>query len=314
MNTYTAPLADMRFALYDFLGAEALYARLPGCESATRDVIDAVLEEAAKLCGQVLAPLNAVGDQEGCRYDKATASVTTPGGFKQAYEQFVGGGWSGLTAPAEFGGQGLPESMGALVKEMIDSANLAWGTYPLLSHGATEALKQHGEPWQQEAFLKPIVEGRWTGTMCLTEPHCGTDLGLLKTRAEPAGDGVYRITGTKIFITAGEHDFTPNIVHLVLARLPDAPAGTKGISLFVVPKFKVARDGTMGARNALACGAIEHKMGIKGSATCVMNFDGAEGYLVGQPHRGLMAMFTMMNTARLAVGLQGQALIERAYQ
>ncbi|MCE5232856.1 MAG: acyl-CoA dehydrogenase C-terminal domain-containing protein [Mizugakiibacter sp.] len=314
MSTYTAPLADMRFALYDFLGAEALYARLPGCESATRDVIDAVLDEAAKLCGQALAPLNAVGDQEGCRYDKATASVATPTGFKQAYDQFVEGGWSGLTAPAEFGGQGLPESMGALVKEMIDSANLAWGTYPLLSHGATEALKQHGEKWQQDAFLKPIVEGRWTGTMCLTEPHCGTDLGLLKTRAEPAGDGVYRISGTKIFITAGEHDFTQNIVHLVLARLPDAPAGTKGISLFVVPKFKVARDGTMGARNALACGAIEHKMGIKGSATCVMNFDGAEGYLLGQPHRGLAAMFTMMNTARLAVGLQGQALIERAYQ
>jgi len=229
-------------------------------------------------------------------------------------EQYVENGWPGLTSPAEFGGQEMPQVLGAAVKEMLDSANLAWSNFPLLSHGATEALLRHGEDWQREAFLKPIVAGRWTGTMCLTEPHCGTDLGLLKTKAEPNADGTHRISGTKIFITAGEHDFTENIVHLVLARLPDAPAGVKGISLFIVPKFKVGRDGRLGERNALACGAIEHKMGIKGSATCTMNFDGAEGWLIGAPNKGLNAMFTMMNTARLAVGLQGLALIERAYQ
>ncbi len=314
MSLYKAPLADMRFALFDVLKAESQYARLPGGENATRDILDAVLDEAAKFSEQVLAPLNAVGDEEGCRFDKATATVTTPKGFKEAYAQYIAGGWGGLTAPEMYGGQHLPESIGAPLKEMIDSANLSWGTYPLLSHGATEALKQHGEEWQREVFLKPIIEGRWTGTMCLTEPHCGSDLGLLKTKAEPNADGTHRVTGTKIFITAGEHDFTENIVHLVLARLPDAPAGTKGISLFIVPKYKTGKDGKMGERNSLACGSIEHKMGIKGSATCVMNFDAAEGWLIGQPNRGLMAMFTMMNTARLAVGLQGLALIERAYQ
>ncbi|HEX3896833.1 MAG TPA: acyl-CoA dehydrogenase C-terminal domain-containing protein [Rudaea sp.] len=314
MSLYKAPLADMRFALFDVLKAESQYARLPGGENATRDILDAVLDEAAKFSEQVLAPLNAVGDEEGCRFDKATATVTTPKGFKEAYAQYIAGGWGGLTAPEIYGGQHLPESIGAPLKEMIDSANLSWGTYPLLSHGATEALKQHGEEWQREVFLKPIIEGRWTGTMCLTEPHCGSDLGLLKTKAEPNVDGTYRISGTKIFITAGEHDFTENIVHLVLARLPDAPSGTKGISLFIVPKYKTGKDGQMRERNSLACGAIEHKMGIKGSATCVMNFDAAEGWLIGQPNRGLMAMFTMMNTARLAVGLQGLALIERAYQ
>ena len=312
MSRYNAPIKDMRFVLYDVLGAEALYARLPGCAEATRDVCDAVLDEAAKFTEQVLAPLNKSGDAEGCRWENG--AVRTPKGFKEAYEQFIAGGWSGLVAPVAYGGQGLPESLGCAAKEMIDSANLSWGTYPLLSHGATESLKHVAEEWQREVFLKPIVEGRWTGTMCLTEPHCGTDLGLLKTRAEPRADDSYAIHGTKIFITAGEHDFTENIVHLVLARLPDAPTGTKGISLFLVPKFKVARDGTMGARNALACGSIEHKMGIKGSATCVMNFDGAEGYLIGQPNKGLNAMFLMMNSARLAVGLQGLALTERAYQ
>jgi len=314
MSRYCAPLADIRFALHDVLDVESLFRRLPGFENTTRDVVDAVLDEAAKFTEQVLAPLNQTGDQEGCHFDAATASVKTPAGFKKAYGQYVENGWAGLTAPAAFGGQDLPQVLGGAVKEMLDAANLAWGNYPMLSHGATEALLHHGEDWQREAFLKPIVEGRWTGTMCLTEPHCGTDLGLLKTKAEPAGDGSHRITGTKIFITAGEHDLTGNIVHLVLARLPDAPAGVKGISLFVVPKFKVGRDGTLGARNALACGAIEHKMGIKGSATCTMNFDGADGYLVGQPNKGLNAMFTMMNTARLAVGLQGLGLTERAYQ
>jgi alkylation response protein AidB-like acyl-CoA dehydrogenase len=314
MSRYTAPLADLRFALFDVLDVESAYQRLPGCEAATRDVIDAVLDEAAKFAGQVLAPLNQVGDIEGCTYDPSTQSVRTPKGFKEAFAQYVDGGWIGLTAREEFGGQGLPETLGAALKEMIDAANLSWGNYPMLSHGASSALEYHGEDWQREVFLKPLVSGRWTGTMCLTEPHCGTDLGLLKTKAEPAADGGYRISGTKIFITAGEHDFVDNILHLVLARLPDAPAGVKGISLFLVPKFKVGRDGKTGSRNTLACGSIEHKMGIHGSVTCVMNFDGAEGWMIGQPNKGLAAMFTMMNTARLAVGLQGLGLTERAYQ
>ncbi len=312
MSKYKAPLDDMRFVLRDVLGVEALYQSIPAFNAATADVIDAILDEGAKFTEQVLAPLNKSGDDEGCHFDNGT--VRTPKGFKEAYAQFIEGGWTGLVGEPEYGGQGLPESLGAAVKEMIDSANLSWGMYPLLSHGATESLKHVGEPWQKDVFLTRIIEGKWTGTMCLTEPHCGSDLGLLKTRVEPAADGTYKVFGTKIFITAGEHDMTENIVHLVLARLPDAPPGTKGISLFIVPKFKVARDGTMGERNAVACGSIEHKMGIKASATCVMNFDGAEGYLIGAPNKGLNAMFIMMNTARLAVGLQGLALSERAYQ
>ncbi len=314
MTHYAVPLDDMRFALFDVAHAEKLYQRLPGCEEASRELVDAVLEEAAHFTEQVLAPLNQTGDEEGCHFDKSEHAVITPQGFKEAYAQFVASGWSGLNAPEIYGGQDLPESVGTLVKEMIDSANVAWGTYPLLSTGATDALLQHGEEWQRQAFLKPIVAGRWTGTMCLTEPHCGSDLGLLKTHAEPTDKDHYLISGTKIFITAGEHDLTENIVHLVLARLPDAPAGTRGISMFLVPKFKVDRDGHMGERNAVQCGSIEHKMGIKGSATCVMNFDAAEGYLIGQAHHGLRAMFTMMNAARLAVGIQGLSLIERAYQ
>jgi len=314
MSTYRAPLADMRFVLFDLLKVEAQYARLPGGENATRDTVDAILDEAAKFSEQVLAPLNASGDEQGCTLDKATATVTTPKGFKEAYAQYIEGGWSSLNAPEQYGGQHLPDSLGAPLKEMLDSANLSWGNFPLLSHGASEALKQHGEEWQRQAFLRPIVEGRWTGTMCLTEPHCGSDLGLLRTRAEPNSDGTYRISGTKIFITAGEHDLTENIVHLVLARLPDAPAGVKGISLFIVPKYKVDKSGKIGERNTVTCASIEHKMGIKASVTCVMNFDNAEGWLIGQPNRGLMAMFTMMNTARLAVGIQGLGLIERAYQ
>jgi alkylation response protein AidB-like acyl-CoA dehydrogenase len=314
MTIYKAPLNDMRFALYDVLGADTVLGKLEGGEAHSRDLLDAVLEEAARFNEQVLAPLNASGDQEGCHYDKATASVTTPKGFKEAYRQYAEGGWAGLTAREKFGGQGLPAVLGAMTKEMIDSANLAWGIYPLLSHGATDALEHHGTEWQQETFLKPLVEGRWTGTMCLTEPQAGSDLGLLKTRAEPQADGSYRVTGTKIFISAGEHDFSENIIHLVLARLPDAPAGSRGISMIVVPKFKVKADGSLGERNAVAAGAIEHKMGIKGSATCVMNFDGAEGWLIGPAHKGLMAMFTMMNAARLAVGIQGLAVSERALQ
>ena len=313
MNAYKAPLADIRFALFDVLDSEAAFARL-GFADANRELVDAILEEGARFTETVIAPINHIGDEQGCTHDKATGKVTTPPGFREAYAQFAENGWCGLTSPVEFGGQGLPHAVGVPVKEMIDAANLAWGNFPLLSHGATEALMHHGEDWQKEVFLKPIVEGRWTGTMCLTEPHCGSDLGLLKTRAVPNGDGSYAITGTKIFITAGEHDFTDNIVHLVLARLPDAPAGSKGISMFIVTKRKVGRDGTLGDANAVRCGALEHKMGIHASATCVMNFDGAEGWLIGEPHKGLMAMFTMMNTARLAVGLQGLGLSDRAYQ
>ncbi|MDQ3287992.1 MAG: acyl-CoA dehydrogenase C-terminal domain-containing protein [Pseudomonadota bacterium] len=313
MSRYKAPLNDMRFVLFDLLESERMFESL-GFADATRDILDAVLEESARFTETVLAPLNSVGDRIGCSHDKATGAVTTPPGFKQAYAQYVDGGWAGLTSPVEFGGQNLPHAAGVPLKEMIDAANLAWGNFPLLSHGATEALLHHGDDWQREVFLKPLVEGRWTGTMCLTEPHCGTDLGLLKTRAEPQADGSHTITGTKIFITAGDHDFTDNIVHLVLARLPDAPEGSRGISLFVVPKVQVAKDGTVGGPNAVRVGSIEHKMGIHGSATCVLNFDGAQGYLVGQPHKGLMGMFTMMNTARLAVGLQGLGLSDRALQ
>ena len=313
MSSYTAPLSDIRFVMYDLLDVTSHFERL-GHGEASRDVLDAVLEEAARFTQTVLAPMNQTGDRVGCSFDKATGAVTTPPGFKEAYRQFVEGGWTGLVSPVEFGGQGLPYTAGVPLKEMIDAANLAWGNFPLLSHGATDALLHHGEDWQREVFLRPLIDGTWTGTMCLTEPHCGTDLGLLKTRAAPNDDGSYAINGTKIFITAGEHDMTENIVHLVLAKLPDAPAGSRGISLFVVPKFKVARDGTIGEANAVRCGSIEHKMGIHGSATCVLNFDGAQGYLVGQPHKGLAAMFTMMNTARLGVGVQGLGLSDRAYQ
>ncbi len=313
MSSYKAPLDDLRFALYDVLGAEALFERL-GHAEVNRELVDAVVDEAARFAETVLAPLNRIGDEIGCVYDKATGEVAPPPGFKQAFDQFVEGGWTGLTNDPEHGGQGMPALLGGVLTELVDSANLAWGNFPMLSHGAVKALETYGEDWQKEVFLKPLVAGTWTGTMCLTEPHCGTDLGLLKTRAEPVADGTYAITGTKIFITAGEHDLVPKIVNLVLAKLPEAPPGAKGISLFVVPKFKVARDGSVGERNAVRCGAIEHKMGIHGSATCVMNFDGAEGYLVGQPHKGLQAMFVMMNSARLGVGVQGLGLSERAYQ
>ncbi len=313
MSTYKAPLPDMRFVLFDLLDAQSLFPRL-GYNDATRDVIDAVLEEGARFNETVLAPLNSVGDMAGCQYDKDTGAVSTPPGFSRAYDQYVEAGWPGLVAPAQFGGQGMPHTVGVPIKEMIDAANLAWGNLQLLTHGIIEALLRHGEDWQREVFLGPLVAGRWTGTMCLTEAHCGTDLGLLKTRATPNDDGSYAITGTKIFITGGEHDMTDNIVHLVLARLPDAPAGSKGISMFIVPKLRVARDGAVGKRNEVHCGAIEHKMGIHASATCVINFDGAQGYLIGAPGKGLAAMFTMMNSARLAVGLQGLGLSDRAFQ
>ena len=313
MSSYKAPLDDIRFALFDVLDSEKTFARL-GFADANRELIDAVIDEAARFSETVLAPLNKVGDQVGCKFDSASGEVVVPPGFKQAFDQFVEGGWTGLTNAPEHGGQGMPATLGGVLTEMIDSANLAWGNFPMLSHGAVKALETYGEDWQKEVFLKPLVEGRWTGTMCLTEPHCGTDLGLLKTKAMPNDDGSYAITGTKIFITAGEHDMSGNIVHLVLAKLPDAPAGAKGISLFVTPKFKVGRDGSVGERNGVRCGSIEHKMGIHGSATCVMNFDDAQGYLVGAPHKGLQAMFVMMNSARLGVGVQGLGLSERAYQ
>ncbi|WP_430391226.1 acyl-CoA dehydrogenase C-terminal domain-containing protein [Dyella sp. 20L07] len=314
MTIYKAPLDDQRFALFDVLGAESILTKLQGGEGHTRDLLDAVLEEAGRLSEAVLAPTNASGDEEGCHFDKATHAVTTPKGFKEAFKAFAEGGWTGLTQAEHFGGQALPNLMGTATTEIFQSGNLSWSLYPLLSEGACHAMELHGTEAQQNTYLKPIVEGRWTGTMCLTEPQAGSDLGLLKTRAEPGDNGSYKITGTKIFISAGEHDLTENIIHLVLARLPDAPAGSRGISMFIVPKFKVNADGSLGERNAAAAGAIEHKMGLRGSATCVMNFDAAEGYLIGQPHKGLAAMFTMMNAARLGVGVQGLALSERALQ
>ncbi len=319
MTAYKAPLDDLRFTLFDVLGAEPILTSLKGGEGHSRDLLDAVLEEAGRLSEQLLAPTNSPADAEGCHFDKATQTVTTPKGFKDAFKQFADGGWTGLTNPEAFGGQALPGVLGTATTEIFQSGNLAWSLYPLLSEGATHAMAIHGEEWQREHYMKPIVAGRWTGTMCLTEPQAGSDLGLLKTRAEPGdkdadGHQKYRLTGTKIFISAGEHDLTENIVHLVLARLPDAPEGSRGISMFIVPKFKVNPDGSLGERNSVAAGAIEHKMGIHACSTCVMNLDGAEGYLIGKPHKGLMAMFTMMNAARLSVGVQGLALAERALQ
>ena len=310
MTTYTAPLRDMRFVLHELLEVGGL-AALPGYEEATPDLIDAVLEEGAKLAENVLFPLNRSGDEEGCAYENG--AVRTPKGFKEAYDQFAQAGWIGLAADPAFGGQGLPAVVKAAIDEMVCSANLSFGTYPGLSGGAYKAIEHHADEALKALYLPRLVDGSWSGTMCLTEPQCGTDLGLIRTRAEPKEDGGYAITGTKIFISAGEHDLSDNIVHLVLARLPDAPAGIKGISLFLVPKF-LPRDGVPGARNGVRCGGLEHKMGIKASATCVMNFDGATGWLIGEPHRGMRAMFTMMNEARLEVGVQGLGIAETAYQ
>ena len=312
MPSYKAPIEDVRFILEDVLRIDR-YNNLAGFADATPDVIEAILQEGAKLCEEVVAPLNLSGDQEGCTRN-ADGSVTTPKGFKEAYRAYSEGGWMGLSVPAEFGGQGLPHTLNTVMQEFISSANLAFGMYPGLTQGAIAALLVHGSAEQKTRYLPKMVEGAWTGTMNLTEPHCGTDLGLLKTKAVPNGDGSYAITGTKIFISAGEHDLAENIVHLVLARIEGAPAGTKGISLFVVPKFLVGEDGSLGERNGVSCGSLEHKMGIHGNATCVMNYDGAKGWLVGQENRGLNAMFVMMNEARLAVGVQGLAQSEVAYQ
>jgi acyl-CoA dehydrogenase len=312
MPTYKAPVDDVLFLLNDVFHIER-YDNLPGFADASPDVVAAILSEAAKLTEEVLAPLNRVGDIEGCvRHDDG--SVDTPKGFKEAYQQFVDGGWIGISAPPDLGGQGLPGAMTVIVNEFLCSANMAFAMYPGLTQGAIAAIYAHGTAEQKTTYLPPMIAGTWTGTMNLTEPHCGTDLGMLRSRAVPQADGSYKISGTKIFISAGEHDLAANIVHLVLARIEGAPQGVKGISLFVVPKFMPNADGSPGARNGVTCGSIEEKMGIHGNSTCVMNYDGATGWLLGEANRGLNAMFVMMNEARLGVGVQGLAVSEVAYQ
>ena len=311
MQVYTAPLRDMRFVLHE-LFADQPFGPLALSDDFTPDLYDAILEEAARMAQEVLLPLNASGDLEGCTYENGV--VRTPKGFPEAYARFREGGWAALSSDPRWGGQGLPETVNKLVEEMTCSANLSFGLYPGLTHGATTAIEGHGSDALKQAYLPKMVSGEWAGTMCLTESHCGTDLGLLRTRAVPQADGSYAVTGSKIFISSGDHDLTDNIVHLVLARLPEAPAGVKGISLFLVPKFLPKDDGSPGARNGVAVAGIEHKMGLKASATCQMNFDGATGWLVGEPNRGLAAMFTMMNTERVSVGVQGLGVGEIAYQ
>ena len=313
MSTYKAPLRDMQFVMQDLLNLEKHYQSLPACEEVNQELIDAVLGEASRFSEEVVAPLNAVGDEAGCRM-LDDGEVETPPGFKEAYQQYIEGGWPSLDQPARYGGQDLPMSMGLPIREMNGTANWSWAMYPGLSHGATETIAEHGSEEQKAIFMEPLVSGRWTGTMCLTEAHCGTDLGLLKCKAEQASDGSFRITGSKVFISSGEHDMAENIVHIVLARLPDSPPGTKGISLFIVPKFIPNDDGSIGERNAVRCGALERKMGIHGNATCELNFDGATGYLLGEVNKGLSHMFTFMNFARLGTGLQGLAHSELAFQ
>ena len=314
MPIYTPPLRDMQFVMHELLNVVEELKALPVHADVDVDTINAVLEEGGKFAADVVFPLNISGDTEGCTLDKATHEVTPPKGFKEAYTQYVDGGWAALSCDPEYGGQGLPFVMNQCLYEMLNSANQAWTMYPGLSHGAYEALHAHGTDEQKKLYLPKLTTGEWTGTMCLTEPHCGTDLGLLRTKAEPQADGSYKITGNKIFISAGEHNMVENIVHLVLARLPDAPAGSKGISLFAVPKFKVNPDGSLGERNPIFCGALEEKMGIHGNATAQINIDGAIGSLVGKPNKGLVAMFVMMNAARLGVGNQSLGLTEVAYQ
>ena len=314
MAQYSPPIRDIQFVLHELLDVGATLKGLPAQAEVTRDLIDQVVEEGGKFCAEVLFPLNQVGDREGCVLDKTTHEVKTPTGFKDAFRQFAAGGWPALSCDPEYGGQGLPHVVQTVMQEMMNSANQAWAMYPGLTHGAYGALLKHGTDEQKKLYLTKMVSGAWTGTMCLTEPHCGTDLGLLRSKAEPQPDGTYKITGGKIFISSGEHDMAENIVHLVLARLPDAPVGTRGISLFIVPKFLANADGTLGARNTITCGALEHKMGIHGNSTCQMNLDGAVGTLVGEPNKGLNAMFVMMNGARLGVGMQSLGLMEVAYQ
>ncbi|HJL66275.1 MAG: acyl-CoA dehydrogenase C-terminal domain-containing protein [Arenicellales bacterium] len=312
MPEYKAPLRDIRFVMNELLNMEQHYAEISGGEECSPELVDAILEEGAKFAENELVPLNRVGDQEGCRWDNG--EVKTPTGFKEAYIKFVEGGWPSLSHDPELGGQGLPQSLGMVINELVGTANWSWGMYPGLSHGAINTIEAHGTEEQRKQYLKPMVEGRWTGTMCLTEAHCGTDLGLLKTKAEPNDDGSYAISGTKIFISAGEHDMAENIVHIVLARLPNAPEGTKGISLFIVPKFNLDTEGDVGERNGVSCGSLEHKMGIHGNATCVMNFDQARGYLIGPANKGLNCMFTFMNAARIGTALQGLAHAEFGFQ
>ncbi len=311
MPIYKAPLHDMRFVLHELYDSKTI-TELPDSAEFTPELLDSVLEEAAKFTEGVLFPLNQSGDLEGCVYENGV--VRTPSGFKAAYDAYREGGWPAMASSPEFGGQGMPVAASMFVEEMMCSANVAFGLYPGLTHGAYLALYHHGTAALKQMFLPKMVAGVWSGTMCLTEAHCGTDLGLLRTKAVPEADGSYTLTGSKIFISAGEHDLTENIIHLVLARLPDAPAGVKGISLFVVPNFLVKEDGAIGARNGVTCTAIEHKMGIKASATCALSFEGAKGWLVGEAHKGLRAMFTMMNTERFSVGIQGLGVAEIAYQ
>ncbi|KAF1043948.1 acyl-CoA dehydrogenase C-terminal domain-containing protein [Xylophilus sp.] len=314
MPSYTPPLRDQQFLLHEVFKVTDEFKALPAHAEVDAETINAVLEEGGRFAAEVTFPLNQSGDAEGCTLDKATHAVTTPRGFKEAYAQYIEGGWAALSCDTAYGGQGLPFVLNQCFYEMLNSANQAWTMYPGLSHGAYEALHAHGTEEQKKLYLPKLTSGEWTGSMCLTEPHCGTDLGLLRTRAEPQADGTYRLTGSKIFISAGEHDFTENIVHLVLARLPDAPAGSKGISLFVVPKVKVKADGSLGERNGIFCAGLEHKMGIHGNATAQLVLENAEGTLVGQPNKGLAAMFVMMNAARLGVGNQSLGLTEVAYQ
>ncbi|WP_054284973.1 acyl-CoA dehydrogenase C-terminal domain-containing protein [Gulbenkiania mobilis] len=309
MPAYKAPLRDFHFVLNELIKVQEVLPQLPGYEEATEDIFNSYLEAAAQFCENELAPLNRTADEEGCHFEATTHTVTTPAGFREAYKQYCELGFPGLDCNPEYGGQGMPKALAFPVMEMQCSANVAWSMYPGLSHGAYSAIHVHGTDEQKATYLPKLVSGEWTGTMCLTEPHCGTDLGLLKTRAEPNGDGSYAITGTKIFISAGEHDLSDNIIHLVLARLPDAPKDVKGISLFIVPKFM--QDGS---RNGVFCGSLEHKMGIKANATAVLNFEGARGFLIGEPNKGLACMFTMMNAARLGCGMQGLGLGEASYQ
>lgn len=312
MPDYRAPIRDIQFVTNELLDSQTFYQALPKYSEVDTELLNAIVEEGAKFAETVLSPLNQTGDEEGCHWQDG--EVTTPAGFTEAYHQYVENGWPALTAPEESGGQNMPNLLGVIMNELIGTANWSWSMYPGLSHGAVRTLEYHGSAEQKQMFLGPLTLGQWTGTMCLTEAHCGTDLGLLKTRAEPQADGSYKITGTKIFISAGEHDMAENIVHIVLARLPDAPAGSKGISLFIVPKFLLDNSGEIGDRNGVQCGSIEKKMGIKASATCVMNFDGATGYLLGELNQGLAHMFTFMNTARLGTAVQGLAHGQLSYQ
>lgn len=311
MLEYKAPLRDIKFVMQELLDCNKHYQQL-GYHDASADMVDAILAEAAKFTEQVIAPLNQIGDQQGCTWTDGV--VTTPDGFKQAYQQYVEGGWPTLSQSEEFGGQGLPHSLNGAIGEMMSAANHSFAMYPGLSHGALATIEAHGSKEQKQQFMPKLVEGTWTGTMCLTEPHCGTDLGMLRTSAELNDDGSYSLSGTKIFISAGEHDLSDNIVHIVIARIPGSPEGSKGISLFIVPKFNVNVDGSIADKNGVSCGSIEHKMGINANATCVINFDDAKGYLIGKVNRGLHCMFTFMNAARLGVAQEGTAAAEASFQ